>query len=434
MSAPFAWWVYRFFPAALDIAHRRQHHRLLDQLLDSFRDNKNVAWIILSAGPTHEGQRTVMSSTFLELDGICKRYGELNALESFSLEVARGEFLTLLGPSGSGKSTLLAVLAGFTAPDRGCVYLDGDDITHLPPETRRFGVVPQGYGLFPHLTAYENIAFPLRVRRTPRTRIDSRVQKVMELLQIEGLGNRLPMQLSGGQQQRVALARALSFEPDLLLLDEPMSALDASLRRDLQAELVRLHRQVGTTFIHVTHDQQEALALSDRIVVLNRGRAEQVGSPRAIYDRPASRFVASFLGKNNLLNAIALSGADGWLHLRWQGYSIAARPGAVPQTAGPCVLAVRPEHITLEVVRGGGLHSDVRIRGKAISRSFLGASTDVVVAVGDDTLTVTLPAAAPPIAPGEEVWLTFDAERLWCMPNSDATSSQLSAVASELAA
>ncbi|MGY3597257.1 putative spermidine/putrescine transport system ATP-binding protein [Bradyrhizobium sp. USDA 4341] len=406
----------------------------MDQLLNFFRDNQNVAWVIFSAEPTHESHHTVMSSTFLKLDGICKRYGELNALESVSLAVARGEFLTLLGPSGSGKSTLLAVLAGFTAPDRGCVFLDGNDITHLAPETRRFGVVPQGYGLFPHLTAYENIAFPLRVRRTLRTRVDNRVQKVMELLQIEGLGNRLPMQLSGGQQQRVALARALSFEPDLLLLDEPMSALDASLRRDLQAELVRLHRQVGTTFIHVTHDQQEALALSDRIVVLNRGRAEQVGSPRAIYDRPASRFVASFLGKNNLLKAITLGGADGWLQLRWQGYRIAARPGAVPLTAGPCVLAVRPENITLDAVRGGPSHSDDRIRGKVISRSFLGASTDIVVAVGDDTLTVTLPAAARPIAPGEEVWLTFDSERLWCLPNSDTTSSQLSAVASELAA
>ncbi|MET4071588.1 putative spermidine/putrescine transport system ATP-binding protein [Bradyrhizobium sp. S3.2.6] len=375
-----------------------------------------------------------MSSTFLELNGICKRYGELNALESVSLDVARGEFLSLLGPSGSGKSTLLAVLAGFAAPDRGCVYLDGEDITHLPPETRRFGVVPQGYGLFPHLTAYENIAFPLRVRRTLRTRIDSRVQEVMELLQIEGVGNRLPMHLSGGQQQRVALARALSFEPDLLLLDEPMSALDASLRRDLQAELVRLHRQVGTTVIHVTHDQQEALALSDRIVVLNRGRAEQVGSPRAIYDRPASRFVASFLGKNNLLNAMALVGADGRLQFHWHGYRIAASPGGVPLTAGPCVLAVRPESITLEAVRGGASHSDDRIRGKVVSRTFLGASTDIVVAIGDNTLAVTLPAAASPIAPGEDAWLVFDSERLWCLPKSHTASSELSAVSSELAA
>jgi putative spermidine/putrescine transport system ATP-binding protein len=375
-----------------------------------------------------------MSSIFLQLDSICKRYGELNALESISLDVARGEFLTLLGPSGSGKSTLLAVLAGFIAPDHGSVCLNGDDITHLPPETRRFGVVPQGYGLFPHLTAYENIAFPLRVRRTLRTRIDSRVHEVMELLQIEGLGSRFPVHLSGGQQQRVALARALSFEPDLLLLDEPMSALDASLRRDLQAELVRLHRQVGTTFIHVTHDQQEALALSDRIVVLNRGRVEQVGSPRTIYDRPASRFVASFLGKNNLLKAIALVGADGPHQFHWHGYRIAAKPGTVPLTTGPCVLAVRPESITLDVVRGGASHSDDRIRGKVVSRSFLGASTEIVVAVGDDTLTVTLPAAVPAIAPGEDVWLAFDSEQLWCLPNSDATSSQLSAISSELAA
>ncbi|WP_246510332.1 ABC transporter ATP-binding protein [Bradyrhizobium glycinis] len=178
-----------------------------------------------------------MSASFLKVDGICKRYGELHALESISLDVARGEFLTLLGPSGSGKSTLLSVLAGFIEPDQGRVYLDGDDVTHLPPEDRRFGIVPQGYGLFPHLTVYENIAFPLRVRRTDRSRLDSRINEVMELLQIGGLGGRLPKHLSGGQQQRVALARALSFEPDLLLLDEPMSALDASLRRDLQPSL-----------------------------------------------------------------------------------------------------------------------------------------------------------------------------------------------------
>jgi len=375
-----------------------------------------------------------MSSNFLTLDGISKRYGELHALESISLDVAAGEFLTLLGPSGSGKSTLLAVLAGFTEPDRGCLSLNGDDITRRPPEARRFGVVPQGYGLFPHLTAYENIAFPLRVRRTLRTRIDNRVQEVMELLQIEGLGNRLPMHLSGGQQQRVALARALSFEPNLLLLDEPMSALDASLRRDLQAELVRLHRQVGTTFIHVTHDQQEALALSDRIVVLNQGRAEQIGSPRAIYDRPASRFVASFLGKNNLLDAIAQVGADGRLQFHWHGHRIAARPGAGPLTAGPCVLVVRPEAILLDPVRGGASHSDERVRGKVVSRSFLGASTDIIVAVGDDTLMVTLPAAAPPIAPGDDVWLTLDSERLWCLPSGGAAPCELSSVSSELAA
>jgi putative spermidine/putrescine transport system ATP-binding protein len=375
-----------------------------------------------------------MSTSFLKVDGICKRYGELHALESISLDVARGEFLTLLGPSGSGKSTLLSVLAGFIKPDHGGVYLDGNDITHLPPEARRFGVVPQGYGLFPHLTVYENIAFPLRVRRTDKRRLESRVNEVIELLQIGGLGNRLPKNLSGGQQQRVALARALSFEPDLLLLDEPMSALDAALRRDLQAELVRLHRQVGTTFIYVTHDQQEALALSDRVVVLNRGRTEQIGSPRAIYDQPASRFVAGFLGKNNLLKAVVLGGPDGRPQIQWNGTRVGAAPGPVPLAAGPCVLAVRPESITMTEAGSRAPNADGRIRGKVVSQTFLGASVDILVTVGNETLTVTMAGTASPVAPGLDVWLVFDAERLWCLPNSDVVVPEPSAVSPEFAA
>lgn len=375
-----------------------------------------------------------MSVTFLKIEGICKRYGELNALASISLDVARGEFLTLLGPSGSGKSTVLSVLAGFIDSDQGGVYLDGEDITYLPPEARRFGVVPQGYGLFPHLTVYENIAFPLRVRRTSRTRIDRRVNDVIELLQIGGLGNRLPRELSGGQQQRVALARALSFEPELLLLDEPMSALDASLRRDLQAELVRLHRQVGTTFIYVTHDQQEALALSDRIVVLNRGRIEQIGAPRAIYDQPASRFVASFLGKNNLLKAVALGGAEGRPQLQWNGYRLGVGRGPALLAAGPCLLAVRPESITIDGTGHRSSNDDDRIRGKVVSQTFLGASVDVVVGIGNDNVTVTVAGTASPVAPGDDVWLSFDAERLWCLPNSDMVLPEPSAVSPELAA
>ncbi|MGM4929534.1 ABC transporter ATP-binding protein [Tardiphaga sp. 619_E2_N8_5] len=375
-----------------------------------------------------------MSGSSLNIDGICKRYGEQQALEPISLSVARGEFLTLLGPSGSGKSTLLSLLAGFVAPDQGRLLREGNDITHLSPEARRFGVVPQGYGLFPHLTVYENIAFPLRVRRTQRTRLDSRVKEVMELLQIGSLGNRLPKNLSGGQQQRVALARALSFEPELLLLDEPMSALDASLRRDLQAELVRLHRQVGTTFIYVTHDQQEALALSDRIVVLNRGRTEQIGSPRAVYDQPNSRFVANFLGRNNLLKAVALGQADGRLQVQWNGHRLGTAPGSASLAPGPCVLAVRPESITVPDAASGSVNIDNRIRGRLISQTFLGASVDLLVAVGNDTLTVTVAGTASPAAPSSDVWLVFDVERLWCLPNGDVALPEPAAASPELAA
>lgn len=272
------------------------------------------------------------------------------------------------------------------------------------------------------------------MRRTPRTRLDNRVNEVMELLQIGGLGARLPKNLSGGQQQRVALARALSFEPDLLLLDEPMSALDASLRRDLQAEIVRLHRQAGTTFIYVTHDQQEALALSDRIVVLNRGRTEQIGSPRAIYDRPSSRFVASFLGKNNHLKAVALGGADGRRQIQWNGTKFGAGRGPALLAAGPCVLAVRPESITIVEAGNDPSNADDRICGKVVSQTFLGASVDILVAIGNDYLTVTVAGTASPVAPGEEVWLSFDGERLWCLPNSDVVLPEPSAASPELAA
>ncbi|WP_236000033.1 ABC transporter ATP-binding protein [Bradyrhizobium uaiense] len=373
-----------------------------------------------------------MSSSFLTIDSICKRYGLLRALEAVSLDVTQGEFLTLLGPSGSGKSTLLAILAGFAEPDQGIVRLNGRDITRLAPEARRFGVVPQGYGLFPHLTVYENIAFPLRVRRSRSASINGRVRQVMELLQIGSVKSRLPRELSGGQQQRVALARALSFEPDLLLLDEPMSALDALLRRDLQAELVRLHRQVGTTFVYVTHDQQEALALSDRIVVLNHGRIEQIGTPRSIYAQPATRFVANFLGKNNLLQATAAIGPLGRLHFHWNGHRIAA--GVTAPFEGPCSLTIRPEAIVLTKVGHSSQGTKDRILGTVVNHTFHGASADVIVAVGHESLTVTLTAAASPPVPGDEVWLAFDAERLWCLPEADTISPAASATSPELAA
>lgn len=393
------------------------------------------------AGRRREGERVVTPPPFLTIDGVSKRFGEVRVLERVSLDIARGEFLTLLGPSGSGKSTLLGVLAGFSAPDQGCVCLDGADITHLPPEARRFGVVPQGYGLFPHLTVYENVAFPLRVRGVSNAGIVRRVGDVLELLQIGGLGGRRPKQLSGGQQQRAALARALAFEPKLLLLDEPMSALDASLRRDLQGELVRLHREVGTTFVYVTHDQEEALALSDRIAVLNRGRVEQLGPPRAIYDHPASRFVASFLGKNNLLKAVAAGAIDGRPQFHWNGYRIAAGAGASVSAevagaafVGPCVLTIRPENIAVVPAGQARPGLEEQIQGTVVSQTYHGASVDIVVAVGQETLTVTRPAADWSGAPGEDISLAFDAERLWRLPGDGMVAVGAPAVVRELVA
>ncbi|MBT9386309.1 ABC transporter ATP-binding protein [Pseudooceanicola sp. CBS1P-1] len=241
--------------------------------------------------------------TFLTIDGLEKSYGKVRALERISLGVAEGEFVTLLGPSGSGKTTLLMSVAGFTEPTAGRILLGDQDITRLDPEDRDFGFVFQGYALFPHLSVADNIAFPLRVRKWPRARIQARVEEMLALVGLEAMARRKPAQLSGGQQQRVALARALSFGPRMMLLDEPLSALDRSLRDSMQQELKRLHRETGVTFLYVTHDQEEAYAMSDRIAVFHRGRLVQSGPPREIYARPANSFVAGFIGGNNLFTA-----------------------------------------------------------------------------------------------------------------------------------
>ena len=237
----------------------------------------------------------------LALREVSKHYGSLAAVDRVSLEVPRGQFLTLLGPSGSGKTTLLMIIAGFVEPSAGDVLVDDARITHLPPEKRNFGMVFQGYALFPHLTVFDNVGFPLRVRGMPRADAAGRIRGALDLVQLGALAERYPRQLSGGQQQRVALARALVFTPDILLLDEPLSALDKKLRAELQWELKQIHQRVGTTFIYVTHDQEEALSMSDEIAIIRDGRIVQAGPPRALYERPATRFVADFLGKSNFI-------------------------------------------------------------------------------------------------------------------------------------
>jgi putative spermidine/putrescine transport system ATP-binding protein len=290
-----------------------------------------------------------MTAHALGLRGLTKRYQGTTAIDDLTLDVAAGEFLTLLGPSGSGKTTVLMAIAGFVEPTAGDILLDGRPITRLPPEAREFGVVFQGYALFPHMTVAENIAYPLRVRRTPKPERDARVREILGLVQLAHLSDRRPSQLSGGQQQRVALARALVFRPNLLLLDEPLSALDKSLRTELQIELKRLHGRIGTTFVNVTHDQEEAITMSDRIAIMRGGRLVQVGSPADLFERPATRFVAGFLGRSNFLetrvtamgNAAATLDCQG-VPLR-QGLTAEWRP-AVGDTA---LLALRPNKIVL---------------------------------------------------------------------------------------
>ncbi|MEU7897139.1 ABC transporter ATP-binding protein [Nonomuraea sp. NPDC049152] len=240
----------------------------------------------------------------VDVRGVCKRYGEAVALDDVTLHVRPGTFMTLLGSSGSGKSTLLNVVAGFTEPTSGTVEVDGEDITKAPPYKRDLGMVFQHYALFPHMTVFENVAFPLRRRRVRGAQLAKKVQDALDVVELGALRDRRPAQLSGGQQQRVALARAIVFEPRVLLMDEPLGALDKRLREQLQLEIKRLHRELGITFVFVTHDQEEALTMSDSIALLREGRIVQIGTPEDLYERPASRYVAEFLGESNLLGPL----------------------------------------------------------------------------------------------------------------------------------
>lgn len=237
----------------------------------------------------------------LLIERLTKRFGSVAAVDGIDLEVRGGEFLTLLGPSGSGKTTLLMMIAGFQDATSGDIKLAGRSIVNVPPEKRDFGMVFQGYALFPHMTVAENIGYSLSVRGRPKDQIARRVGEMLELVQLKGMEKRLPAQLSGGQQQRVALARAICFAPPVLLLDEPLGALDKKLRVDVQAQLKELHRTLGTTFIYVTHDQDEALSMSDRVVIMRNGMIEQIGTPEELYARPRTSFAATFLGRSNIL-------------------------------------------------------------------------------------------------------------------------------------
>lgn len=242
-------------------------------------------------------------NTKLQLNQITKNYGSVRALRPTSLDVPEGEFLTLLGPSGSGKSTLLQILAGLTACDQGEVWIDGRLSTDTPPHDRGIGLIFQNYALFPHLTVAQNIAFPLEMRRLPRQEINKRVARMLEVVQLPQVGDRLPRELSGGQQQRVAFARCAVYEPSIILMDEPLGALDKRLRDDMQSEIRRLHKELGATILYVTHDQEEAMAMSDRICLMNNGGIEQLGTPSDIYFRPRSIFAAEFVGHANFINA-----------------------------------------------------------------------------------------------------------------------------------
>jgi putative spermidine/putrescine transport system ATP-binding protein len=306
----------------------------------------------------------------LVLRGLQKSFGEVVAVDGVDLEVRRGEFITLLGPSGSGKTTTLRMIAGFTRQSGGTIEIDGLDMGEVPPHRRDVGMIFQNYALFPHMTAAGNIAFPLEMRGTGRAEIKRRVAEALALVRLEGHGNRYPRQLSGGQQQRIALARSVVFQPRLLLMDEPLGALDKKLREALQLEVMHISRQLGATVIYVTHDQEEALVMSDRIAIFNRGRIEQLGSGEDLYDRPVSLFVADFIGESNILRGrFALDGDAGWLtqgDMRWR-VGAAATARAALDGDRPAALVIRPERLRMvepgEGAPGGGVGDGAGVPG-----------------------------------------------------------------------
>jgi spermidine/putrescine ABC transporter ATP-binding subunit len=281
----------------------------------------------------------------VSLAGLEKSFDRVNAVAGISLAIHSGEFLTLLGPSGSGKTTTLMMIAGFETPSAGDIAIDGASVIAVPPHRRNIGMVFQNYALFPHLTVAENIGFPLRQRGVPKADRTKLIGQALELVHLPGYGERYPRQLSGGQQQRVALARAIVFQPRLLLMDEPLGALDKQLRENLQLEMRRLHADLGITFIYVTHDQEEALTMSDRIAVMNEGLVAQVGTPEDLYDRPASRFVAGFIGESNFLAATVRALEDDVVVAECEGSVVRASCPARPAAGDKVTLTTRPERM-----------------------------------------------------------------------------------------
>lgn len=312
---------------------------------------------------------------FLALTNISKAFGGSVAVHDFNLDVERGEFVSFLGPSGCGKTTTLRMIAGFELPTTGNIVVNGEEITCRPPNQRNVGMVFQSYALFPNMTVADNIGFGLKIARTPKADIDHTVAEMLDVIHLPSLGNRYPHQLSGGQQQRVALARALAIHPQVLLLDEPLSALDAKIRVELRSEIRRIQRQLGITTIYVTHDQEEALSLSDRVVVMNAGRVEQIGAPFDIYNYPTTGFVASFIGQLNLLPIIVTDPTAGLCTIAGEpvrvSEAIEANQGAEAR------LAIRPEEL-----RFGQIGPDLnRLHGRVESVTFLGAIVRIRVQV-----------------------------------------------------
>jgi spermidine/putrescine transport system ATP-binding protein len=358
-----------------------------------------------------------LSVPAIGLDGVVKEFhsrGEVvAAVRGIDLSIRKGEFFSMLGPSGCGKTTTMRMIAGFEEPTRGTVRLDGRDVTAAPPNKRDVNMVFQSYALFPHMSVFENVAFGLRRKRVPKDQITRQVGEMLEIVDLTGREQRRPREMSGGQQQRVALARALVNHPKALLLDEPLGALDLKLRQAMQVELKRIQREVGITFVYVTHDQNEALTMSDRIAVMNDGVIEQLGSPREIYEHPATRFVAGFIGTSNLLTGKLARVTDdqGIIEVSPDERIVVPAVGRDRLRAGQEIeLTVRPEKI--ELVAGPGPAGGCALRGTVTEVVYLGTSTNFSVhtTTGADVVVFqqNSASAAAPVSRGDEVWLTWD--------------------------
>ena len=340
--------------------------------------------------------------------------GEVTAVDDVTLEVKEGDFITLLGPSGCGKTTTLRMIAGFEFPTNGDIELDGKNINTLPPHKRDMSMVFQSYAIFPHLTVYENVAYGLKVQRLPRKEVRERVERVLKLVELEGFGRRTPDQLSGGQQQRVALARALVMEPKVLLMDEPLSNLDAKLREQMRYEIRRIQQQIGITSLYVTHDQTEAMTMSDQIVVMNEGRIEQVGSPTEIYRRPINRFVADFIGKANFVDGVVEGVVNGRLLINALSNTFTIHTdSSIFQVGQKVTLVVRPEMILINPVQGA--HNSGIVRQSA----YLGSMIEYVVEVEGQLLSLVDndPRHTTIHSAGEEVQLSFLDDCLYVVPD-----------------
>jgi spermidine/putrescine transport system ATP-binding protein len=352
----------------------------------------------------------------VRLDRVTKNFDDVVAVDDLSLEIPRGSFFALLGPSGCGKTTTLRMIGGFEEPTAGAIYLGDREVSGTPPYKRDVNTVFQSYALFPHLSIFENVAFGLRRKGTRGGNLKGKVEEMLDLVQLSGYGKRKPRQLSGGQQQRVALARALVNSPRVLLLDEPLGALDLKLRKEMQLFIKALQHDVGITFIHVTHDQEEAMTMADRIAVMHDGRIEQLGTPDELYERPQTAFVASFLGISNMLTG-TIAGPD---EVRLEdGTTVRVRNGSLNGRTGRVAVGIRPEKIRPDD------HDPNRLPGKVKERAYIGVSTQYIVETRNGNITVVVLNDRPgtvPLGPGDRLTLSWDPEATFVVDSLEGSA------------